>query len=78
MKKFDKGTIFILVILITVGAVSWFLYFKQYLQKDTVDIAAFPEKIGPWIGETLPLEKVDYEILETHNVFVRRYKTTQP
>src|SRR3989338_3669309 len=77
MKRFDKSTLFILGIFAVSLAISWQLYFKQYLQKDTVSISVFPEKIGPWRGEDIPLQDTDYEILETKNAFVRRYTTPE-
>ncbi len=76
MKKFDKSTMVILGIFAVALAISWNLYFKQYLQKDTVSIFNFPETMGEWSGENIPLAETDYEILETKNTFVRRYKTT--
>ncbi len=76
MKKLDIK--FVLIFLLFCGACyySWNLYFKLYLQKDTVDIHLFPQKIGEWISEELPITDEEYAILETRNVFVRKYKNS--
>src|SRR3989338_431403 len=73
MRTYDKKYILILGLFVVSTAISWHLYFKQYLQKDTYDIAVFPKIINSWVSKDLPIDEADYDILETHNVFVRRY-----
>ncbi len=73
----NKSFIILAVCLALSGILSWNLYFKKYLAKDTVDISYFPEKIGQWVSRDLPIAKEDYDILETKNVFVRLYKNRE-
>ena len=61
---------------IVVGTISWRMYFREYRQKDTVNIHIFPKKIGPWTAKEIPISEKDYAILETHNAFTRRYTNT--
>ena len=69
----DKNFIFMIVVFVLVGAVSWHLYFKKYLQQDTVNIHDFPREIGGWTARELKITEEEYAILETRNVFTRRY-----
>ena len=55
------------------GYLSWSLYFKVYSQSDTVDISNFPREISSWTSEEIPLTATEKAILETDNVFVRKY-----
>ena len=73
-----KNLYFVVVILLLAitGAVSWRLYFKDYRQRDTVDIHRFPVKIGEWTAVDLPLTEEEYAILETRNVVARKYTHT--
>lgn len=72
-KKKDPDLWIILLLLLISSAISWNLYFKNYSQKDTVNIADFPTTIEGWVAKDLPLTDVEYDILETKNVFVRKY-----
>ena len=72
-----KDFILILVLLIVAGVISWNLYFKEYRQKDTVDITAFPKTIKDWTSEELPVTEEEYSILETRNVVARKYTSPQ-
>lgn len=69
--------IFILLLLIASGVVSWRVYFRVYTQEDTVNIHRYPERIGDWVSRDLPMSETEYAILETRNVFVREYKNSQ-
>ena len=73
MKHLGKSYLFIVGILILAGILSWRLYFQVYSQKDTVNIHVFPQQVGEWSSEEIPLTKVEKIILETDNAFVRRY-----
>ena len=73
----DKKISLIIFLLLVSGAISWNQYFKKYRQKDTVNISAFPKKIDSWTSEDLPISEADYEILETRNVFVRKYTNSK-
>jgi len=72
-KKVDIKFFIIILLCIASGIVSWHMYFKEYLQSDTVNIHIFPMQIGKWHAEEIPISKQDYAILETKNAFVRRY-----
>jgi len=52
---------------------SWVLFFKQAVQKDTVDINLFPKTIGTWTSVDLKITPDEFAILETNNAFVRLY-----
>lgn len=73
LKHPNKTYILILAMFIISTAISWQLYFKTYRQKDTVSIHNFPKTIGGWVSEGLTITKREKAILETDNVFVRRY-----
>lgn len=77
MKKIGKSYLFIIFLFIASTAISWQLYFKIYSQKDTVSIHAFPQMIADWSAEEIPISQQDKAILETDNVFVRRYTNPQ-
>jgi len=74
MKSLSKKYLLILILFTASAILSWHLYFKDYLQKDTVDINKFPKQIGEWQSEELPLTEEEYAILETHNIVSRRYR----
>lgn len=77
MKKFEKKYLFIIFLFIVSAAISWHLYFKVYSQKDTVSIHTFPQTIAGWSAEEIMISRQDKAILETDNVFVRRYTNPQ-
>ncbi len=64
------GTIFFLGL---AGIISWIFYYREFTQKDTIDIHNFPKTIGEWKGEDLPISEYEYGILETRNVLARKY-----
>jgi len=69
----DKKYWPIILIFLVGGAISWNLYFRIYLQKDTVDIAAFPREFNEWKSQELYLSESELAILETRNAFIRKY-----
>jgi len=73
MKKNNFSYWFILVLFLAVGTVSWRVYFKSYVQEDNLSIHHFPKVIGDWVSEEIPVSDDDKALLETDNVFVRRY-----
>ena len=76
MDKMKNNSNHILLICITLAVtamISWGLYFKQAVEKDTVDINHFPKIIGTWHSEDLLITKDEFMILETKNAFVRLY-----
>ena len=72
-KKLSGGFLIIIALFFAAGAMSWRLYFKAYVQADTADISSFPMEVGDWVAEDMPLTEREYAILETRNVFVRKY-----
>lgn len=77
MKTFERSYFFIILLFIVSAAISWHLYFKVYNQKDTVSIHTFPREIAGWTAEELPISDKEKAILETDNVFTRRYTSAQ-
>jgi EpsI family protein len=77
MKLKDFGYWFILVLFVVAGTLSWRVYFKVYRQADSVNIHFFPKEIGDWASEEIPISDDDKALLETDNVFVRRYTSAQ-
>jgi len=73
MRLKDFSYWFILVIFLAVGIVSWRVYFKNYRQSDTLSIHLFPKVIGEWTSKEVPISDDEKALLETDNVFVRRY-----
>lgn len=69
----NKSYFLIIFLFCLATAASWNLYFRQYIQKDTVDIKSFPMAVGDWTAEDLPISEADYDILETRNAFTRKY-----
>lgn len=62
-----------MALFLVAGVVSWTLFFKEYRQKDTVNIHLFPQVIGGWTATELPITEDEYAILETRNAFARQY-----
>ncbi|MFT5387101.1 MAG: EpsI family protein, partial [Candidatus Omnitrophota bacterium] len=75
MKKINFKIIIIYLLLVFTGFVSWKFYFQTYVMKDTVDIHQFPATLGEWTSEELTITEEEYKILETRNVFARKYLT---
>jgi len=73
MKKNSNQFVLICVTMAATAVISWFLFFKQAVEKDTVDINNFPKVIGTWTSVDLPITKDEFAILETNNAFVRLY-----
>lgn len=74
--KIDGSYIVLILLLIGAGIISWFLFFKEYQQQDTVNIHRFPKEIGDWKSWDLPISEDVYAVLETRNVFTRQYKNS--
>lgn len=77
MKKPNQNYILIVICFIVSAVISWQLYFKVYSQKDTVSIHTFPKEIAGWTAEEIPITEKEKAILETDNVFARRYTNAQ-
>lgn len=73
MNKRLPSYIFIIALFLLASILSWKSYFKEYVQHDTVNIHNFPQSIGDWTSEEIPITEKEYEILETHNAFARAY-----
>jgi EpsI family protein len=75
--KVNKNFRVLLGLFFAAGVVSWTLYFKEYQQKDSVSIHAFPQEIAGWKSEELPITDREFKILETRNAFTRKYTNEQ-
>ncbi len=75
--KFENPYLIIVSLFLISAAISWQLYFKVYSQKDTKSIHTFPREIAGWTAEELPIADKEKAILETDNVFTRRYTSPQ-
>jgi len=73
MKNKSNQAALICLTLAATAVISWMLFFKQAVEKDTVDINHFPTAIGTWSSVDLNITKDEFEILETKNAFVRLY-----
>ena len=73
MKSNNFSYWLICALFLVVGTVSWRVHFKSYTQGDNLSIHHFPKVIGDWVSEDLPITDDEKAILETDNVFVRRY-----
>jgi len=67
----------IIGLLVFAGFISWASFFRQYSQRETVNIHLFPKDIGGWTSREIPINDHDYEILETKNAFSRIYRSGQ-
>lgn len=75
MKNSSKNIFAVIGVIALAGLVSWTSFFRQYLQKDSVNIHLFPSRIGDWEATEIPISDHDYEILETRNAFSRIYRS---
>ncbi len=77
--KRGKGSFYLIVFfLLLSGAASWNLYYRGYVSADTVDIkTVFPLEFNGWKGEEMRVSEYDMALLETRNLFLRRYKNTE-
>ena len=73
MKNPSNQVLLIFLTLAATAIISWSLFFKQAVEKDTVDIIHFPKTIGTWNSVDLGITKDEFAILETSNAFVRLY-----
>jgi len=69
----NRNYISIIILLIITIFLSWGFYFYGYQYKMKVNINDFPLTIDEWTSQDLPIEKTDLALLETKNVFLRRY-----
>ncbi|MDP2654445.1 MAG: EpsI family protein [Candidatus Omnitrophota bacterium] len=74
-KYLKKRNAYLLICLLflAVGSFSWNLFFREHWQVDTVNIHRFPRQIQGWESQDLKISEDEYAILETRNVFTRRY-----
>lgn len=73
MKTNNFSYWFMIALFLVVGTLSWKVYFKSYVQSDNISIHHFPKVIGDWTSEDILITDDEKAILETDNVFVRRY-----
>lgn len=68
---------FIIGLFFIAAFISWKLYFAVYTQQDTIDIHQFPKQLDGWTSEEMTITEEEYAILETRNVFSRRYTSVE-
>jgi EpsI family protein len=73
MTKNSNQITLICMTLVVTAIISWGLFFKQSVDKDTVDINHFPKTIGTWTSVDMRITPDEFAILETTNAFVRLY-----
>ena len=69
----DISFLLLTAMFVIVGIFSWRMYFKVYRKADTVSIHEFPKTINGWVSDEILITDKEKAILETDNVFVRRY-----
>jgi EpsI family protein len=74
MRSEDRNLMLMAVALIAAGLVSFYFFFKDLQQADTVYVRDFPRTVGAWVSEEIPIPKATLDILETDNAFYRRYR----
>ena len=62
------------LLLLGVGVIAFHFYQMQRIEKDVRDIRAIPLQIGEWKASEIPVSDHDYDILETRNLVLRRYR----
>jgi len=77
MKKVSNQVVLICITLAATVLISWTLFLKQAVERDTVDINHFPKTIGTWNSVDLSITKDEFAILETKNAFVRLYTNSK-
>jgi EpsI family protein len=73
MKLLKNTSNIFIITLILASLTSWYFFFRDARQNDTVDVKHFPKIVGTWTAEDLPITEDEYAILETRNAFARRY-----
>lgn len=76
-RTIDRTFFLVAAMFLVAGAVSWRVYFRDYRRADSVNIHRFPRVIGGWAAEDLPVSDEEKAVLETDNVFVRRYTNAE-
>ena len=71
----NKSFILIIIIAVIVAGFSLKSYFSSAGDLSMEHkVSDFPMAFGEWKGTEEPLREMDYEILETHNMFLRKYE----
>lgn len=74
MNKNALGYIAVVIFLSITCFLSLNLYATQRTDHDLLDISTFPNNIGAgWKGTDLTITEKEYNILETRNLFLRKY-----
>lgn len=69
----NRNYLSIIILLIVTAFFSWKFYFYDYNQPDAFDIYTFPQTIGSWTSQELPLNKMDRMQLGSNSILSRRY-----
>jgi EpsI family protein len=74
MKKYKTFTAVLLILFLS-GLIGNFYYFSWVIgSKDEISMANFPRAFGGWTSVDIPLDRREYELLETKNLIMRNYK----
>ena len=69
-----KRYLLIILIFSVTAVLSLFLYYQQIKPEDVFNVNDFPRQIADYNSEDIPVEENVYEILETRNLLLRKYK----
>jgi EpsI family protein len=70
-----KNFYIVIIILIIVGIVSFLSYLPSRFETQfDIKMSNFPNSIGEWTAEDIPLDERTYKLLETKNLIMRDYK----
>jgi len=73
--KIDKSFLIITALLVVAAGGSAAMYFRQMNDaKEEVKASSLAMEIGEWKGEDIELTERTYQVLETKNVVMRKYK----
>jgi len=70
----NRNFIIITIVLLITLSIGFASYLPTRFEKQNkVMMSNFPKTIGNWVSEEIPISENDYAILETRNLFMRRY-----
>lgn len=64
---------FIFSMLVISSIVSWKFYLEIKYKSDTINVHSFPKQVGEWKAQDSFIPESYYALLETRNIFLRRY-----
>ncbi|MCM8782510.1 MAG: EpsI family protein [Candidatus Omnitrophica bacterium] len=71
----NRSFIIVIAILLVVAIIGSRAYLPTRFDAASIaTVTDFPRQIGDWTGEDIPINELTYNILETKNVVMRKYK----